>query len=76
MLKQILDPYRTRAYPEPPNFSLSSTPADELHKHLENLNAIRDHNLHAVHNWGRLVDFALYALGIVFLVAVLWRMYL
>ena len=76
MLKQFLDSCRTRDYPEPPNFSLSSTPADELHKHLENLNGIREHNLHAVHNWGRLIDLGLYVLGIVFLVAVLWRMYL
>ncbi len=76
MLKQLLGPYRTRAYPEPPNFSLSSTPADELRKHLDNLDAIRTHNLNAIHKWGQLLDGGLFTLGLVFLAAVLWRLYL
>lgn len=71
MLKLLLDPYRRHAYPDPPDFSLTSEPGRAAREHLELLHVIRARNDRSTRNIGRLIYWIMFLVGVVVLFDVL-----
>lgn len=71
MLNELLAPYLRIEYPDPPNFSLTSKPAQAAFDHLAQLEEIREHNDRAAHNVARLFYWILFGVGCWVLVSIL-----
>lgn len=67
LLARIVEPYRTIDYPEPPDFLLSSTPADAARDHLRRLREISEHNRYAFRCWARLIYWIMFGAGLLLL---------
>lgn len=75
IVKRTIDPYMIRAYPNVPDFAATKAPSRSLAVHMTAIDLVRDHNERAVQLQGRAIYGFMFAVGLLFLVSILWRIY-